>query len=361
VKVLHVTEAPYEGLATVLRFLLPALERQGLEVSIAWDPRRQLPGEDLSWADEFEVLNVRLRGVSARSLRALRAQARNTDVVHLHGARAGALGRLVLDSSRPIVYSPHGGSFHRFRSQRARMLANIVERSAARRTNAIVVASQCEATLVRECIRDSSCRRVQIIRHGLPEHDQLAPVHAASMVVGVVGRLVPEKGVGLAIEAFAAAARTTPLRLRIYGEGPERADLERRAVSIDPDGRIEFVGFRPIEDGIFSELDILLCASAGESFGLNLAEALVAGCSVVSTTSGVAPEVLHPPYGFLADADPGSLADAIRRAAASRQADPRIALRAIAQARASFSTWDVVACQYAKVYAQVGGWPPPAA
>jgi hypothetical protein len=35
------------GLARVLRFLLPALERQGLEVSIAWDPRRQLPGEDL--------------------------------------------------------------------------------------------------------------------------------------------------------------------------------------------------------------------------------------------------------------------------------------------------------------------------
>lgn len=347
------TEAPTGGLATVIRLLLPALKRQGLDVAIAWDPRRGLPEENLGWPDEFEVHNLKLRGVHLRSLHDLRMHARDSDIVHIHGAKGGALGRLVLDRSRPIVYSPHGGSFHRFRHKPARILASIVERRAAGRTDAIITASECEATLVRDCLADLGYDRVQTIRHGLQEHGQLAPVGDAPIVVGVVGRLTPEKNVALAIEAFTLAARSTPLRLRIYGEGPCRSELERRADSIDRNRRIEFVGFRPIENGIYSEVDILLCASAGESFGLNLAEALVAGCSVVSTRVGVAPEVLHPPYGFLADADPGSLAAAVQMAAASRTADREVRLQAIAQARSSFSTWDVVARQYAQLYASL--------
>ena len=38
------------------------------------------------------------------------------DVLHLHGAKAGALGRIaaVLCKVRTTVYTPHGGAFHKF-------------------------------------------------------------------------------------------------------------------------------------------------------------------------------------------------------------------------------------------------------
>src|SRR5580692_7366371 len=60
-----------------------------------------------------------------RALREILSIIRKTrpDIIHLHGAKAGAIGRgaAMLCGNRRIVYTPHGGSFHKFNGLRGRI------------------------------------------------------------------------------------------------------------------------------------------------------------------------------------------------------------------------------------------------
>jgi glycosyltransferase involved in cell wall biosynthesis len=93
-----------------------------------------------------------------------------------------------------------------------------------------------------------------------------------------VGRLSPEKGVALLIDAW----RQLPdVPLRIVGGGPEAAQLERRAAGL---ANVSFIGEQPHERVIeeIARAAFLVAPSlCYETFGLAGAEALAAGRPVV--------------------------------------------------------------------------------
>ncbi len=80
-------------------------------------------------------------------------------------------------------------------------------------------------------------------------------------VVGYVGRLVPEKGVDLLLQA--AATITTKPRVLIVGDGPSRAALQALAAQLDISERCHFVGF--VSPGniadYYSVMDVLVLPS----------------------------------------------------------------------------------------------------
>lgn len=151
----------------------------------------------------------------------------------------------------------------------------------------------------------------------------------------VVARLVPEKGLVVALEALAAACGSTNGRglggrwepgecrrqerrpeqpqfsLTIAGDGPQRPELEERARQLGVDSMVTFKGEVGRGDlaSLYAAHDVLLVPSlatgrrAGEGVPLVLLEAMAHGLAVVASEVGGVPEVVrHGHNGLLVKA-----------------------------------------------------------
>lgn len=103
-------------------------------------------------------------------------------------------------------------------------------------------------------------------------------------VFGTVGRLVPEKGMDLLIDAFRAAfpTRHEPVRLVIVGDGPLRAELGARAAG---DPRIILAGAQREVAPFHRGFDTYVSPARFEPFGIAILEAMAAGSPLVLTRS----------------------------------------------------------------------------
>ncbi|MGH8153272.1 MAG: glycosyltransferase family 4 protein [Rhodanobacteraceae bacterium] len=180
----------------------------------------------------------------------------------------------------------------------------------------------------RRCAADLEAivgRRVEVIAN--PVTLQLAPTVVASdmaasaecaragRILLAVGRLAPEKGFDLLIDAFARlAGRHQDWHLVILGEGPLRADLERRIAGHDLVGRIAMPGFDPHVREAMRRADLFVLSSRYEGFPNALLEAMAEGRACVSFDCDAGPRELieHARNGWLVPAgDVAALAAAL--------------------------------------------------
>lgn len=131
-------------------------------------------------------------------------------------------------------------------------------------------------------------RNAEGIRQGL---DLTPPI------VGYVGRLLPEKGVQLLVEATALAGERWSLLL--LGGGPERERLQSLANDLGIGDRFRMNGEVSIQDNPewMNALDVLVLPSRStalwkEQFGRVLVEAMAAGVPVVGSDCGSIPEIV---------------------------------------------------------------------
>lgn len=114
---------------------------------------------------------------------------------------------------------------------------------------------------------------------------RLAPVNHAPKVIGAIGRLDPQKGFDMVINAFRACNRPD-LRLEIHGDGAESAPLQALAGT---DRRITFHGFGADPVAVMNAVDVVVMPSRWEAYGLVALEARAAGRGLlVSGVDGLA-------------------------------------------------------------------------
>lgn len=118
-----------------------------------------------------------------------------------------------------------------------------------------------------------------------------------ALTMGYVGRLVPEKGVDLLLQA--AAKLKGPWWLKILGNGPERPRLERMAQWLGIGARVVFDEQLPSTHipNYLGSLDVLVLPSVSQSnwkeqFGRVLIEAMACEVLTVGARSGAIPEVI---------------------------------------------------------------------
>jgi glycogen(starch) synthase len=192
-----------------------------------------------------------------------------------------------------------------------------------------------------------------VIPNGVEPNDfaDAAPEAELGPYVLGVGRLVPQKGFDVLIDAF-ASVELAELSLVLAGEGFERDRLQARARDLGIDARIRFEGVadRPRVVALLRGARVFAFPSLGEPFGIALLEAMAAGVPAVATAAGGVPEFARDGVNALL-VQPGNartLAAAIARLAF----DPELCARVISGglATAEAHAWGRIAGRYEDIY-----------
>lgn len=145
-------------------------------------------------------------------------------------------------------------------------------------------------------------------------------------LVLAVGRLSPEKGCDMLLEAFARVLRERPARLAFLGNGPEHENLQAHAELLGIREQVHFLGY---QENVFAWLrraNVLALSSVIETFPTALIEAMAVGTPVVAFDCPKGPReiISHEENGLLVPPrDPEALAAAISRLLG----DPELAAR----------------------------------
>ena len=106
-----------------------------------------------------------------------------------------------------------------------------------------------------------------------------------------VCRLVPQKGIDLLVEAYAALSPAIhgQWRLLIVGDGPERAALEQRTSDLQLGERIHFLGFQPDPSRYFHAAEVFVLPSRFEGMPNALLEAMGSGLAPIVSDASPGP------------------------------------------------------------------------
>jgi glycosyltransferase involved in cell wall biosynthesis len=120
-----------------------------------------------------------------------------------------------------------------------------------------------------------------------------APLQHASLVIGVVCVLRPEKDLLTLLDAFAAVRCRCPgMKLAIVGSGPCLPELEARAHALGIEEDCLFQPATADVPGWLHGIDIFVLPSLSEAFSNALMEAMSCGCCVVASRVGGNPELV---------------------------------------------------------------------
>jgi glycosyltransferase involved in cell wall biosynthesis len=340
-----------------------ALARRGIEhVPLDHATRAMAPIEDARALAELLALFRRLRPA----------------IVHTHTPKPGIYGRLAARLARvPVVVNTvHGLYALPDDPWRKRAVVYGLERLAAMCSDAELLVSAEDLPTLRRLRVPAD--RVTVMGNGVDlerfdpaavpaaERDavrrELGAVTDEDVVVGLVGRLVREKGYP---EIFEAADRLRPRfpNLRVAAVGPDEPDKADSLTAADRRAAeragVRFLGARDDVVRLYAGMDIHVLASHREGFPLSPMEASAMGVPVVATDiRGCRQAVDDGVTGLLVPArDPAALADAIARLVSDPDERRRLGAAARRKARDAFDhrrSIDLVLATYERLLARAG-------
>lgn len=201
------------------------------------------------------------------------------------------------------------------------------------------------ASIVNNPVQIAEIRRIV---EGARVPDVPAPTGGGHLVAA--GRLSPEKGFDLLIEAL-ALCRDPTLRLTIVGDGPEATKLKELAQARSVAAQTEFRGFVPDPYPLFAAADAFVLSSRFDGFPNVVLEALACGTPVIACPApGGTADILRPiPQCELASSvSAEALAEAISRWRSRRPG--RVAADVVSQYDIG-----VIARQYEQILVDVVG------
>lgn len=174
-------------------------------------------------------------------------------------------------------------------------------------------------------------------------------------VLGLVGRLVPEKGVVDAVRVLAALRLTRRVRLMIVGRGPELAAARSLAAELGVAAGLEVIDWVDREAllACYRRMHVLLLPSRStgrwvEQFGRVIVEAQAAGAVVAGYATGSIPEVAGDTAVLVADGDWRALGGEVKALLAEPERWRR--LRDAGREAATSRTWRAIGLQQAEMY-----------
>lgn len=256
------------------------------------------------------------------------------DAVHVHTPIAAVVGRLAakLAGVPVIIYTAHGFYFHDRMSKKARTVVLGLEKLLGRMTHMLLTQSSEDA---KTAVDEGICpqERVRWIGNGVDvasfeqdkgnRSERWEGLGEDDRVVGFVGRMVGEKGIGELIDAMDKVTQDVPnAKLMLVGDtlDDDRDSGFKEVISqkINRNGlasRVLFTGFVNDVPRAMASMDLYVLPSHREGMPRTIIEAMASGKPVVATDiRGCREEVVEGVTGHLVPVnDPAALADAITK------------------------------------------------
>jgi glycosyltransferase involved in cell wall biosynthesis len=121
-------------------------------------------------------------------------------------------------------------------------------------------------------------------------------IPAGDTVAIVVGRLVPLKRVGDALQALRPAGAQGGVTLLVAGDGPELEGLRALSAQLGLSGKVRFLGARRDIPALLRTADLFVQCSETEGLSMSIIEALHAGLPCIVTRVGGNPELVRHDY-----------------------------------------------------------------
>ena len=153
----------------------------------------------------------------------------------------------------------------------------------------------------------------------------------AAFRIGAVGRLAPEKGFAPLIQTVVELKRLYPqIQLTIFGDGPQRGELERLVRELGADSFVRLPGFASDLKKIYSEMDLFVLNSVREGLPNVCLEAMATGTPMISTAVAGVPRLAEDGKDALLIPlnDPTALKAALVRLIESPELRVRLAIEA---------------------------------
>jgi len=180
-------------------------------------------------------------------------------------------------------------------------------------------------------------------------------VGASDFLLGVIGRLSPEKGQDLMLRALARLeANSGRPRVVFLGEGPEGERLKSLARVLNVTDQVIFAGYRPAIHEYLRAMDLVVLPSRSEGLPNVVLEAQASSKPVVAyRVGGVAETIDHGETGWLVTPeDTEALSQAIRHVMRSPEEAERVGNAAARRLFPKFSVETrcrAFACEYQRL------------
>lgn len=329
-KVLHILEASGGGTARHVIDLCLGLVDHSIQTHLAYSSKRidllmkvgleQLKSKDIK-IYEFSTSpypSLSDLGVLLYLLKIIRLN--KYDIIHGHSSKGGALARLLkLFCSAKVVYTPHAiSTMSTTIPWLQKSVFSLFESIFSYVTDYTICGSLSEEKIVKKL----GYINTTIIHNGVRVKDGLEICTLDStdtsnrpITLCFIGRLVPQKDPLFLIEAFSKLlTEFSDTKLIIVGSGILLDECVNRARDTGLSHSIIFTSEKASEEYI-DKADIICASSQYESFLYVIVEAMAKGKPVVTTSVGIAPELVINGYnGYVVPVgDKSGYYEALRR------------------------------------------------
>jgi glycosyltransferase involved in cell wall biosynthesis len=267
------------------------------------------------------------------------------EIIHGHSSKGGALARLPIGAGNAArIYSPHAFvTMNPGMVPLRRAFYYVLEKFLAVLGDAVIATSPAEHEHARTVL-GIPARKLFLVPNGIePTAKEIGEgrgklrqawgVQDDEIIIGTVGRFVPQKAPEVLLQAFARVAQQQRnARLVMVGDGPLRKSLERKAAELGISQAVILPGYVDSPQ-VMAAFDLFVLSSRYEGFPYVLLEALAAGLPLVTTEVGGAEMTVEPGRnGFVVPVDDErTLADRLCRVL--RNPDELVRMGAISSAK----------------------------
>ncbi len=345
-KLMLVLDATHGATGRYLEEVARALCQAGVSVHVVCPPNAEpgfrtvtaslrTAGAEVTEVDMWRAFRPAENLQAIRVFRQLLLSSR-PDVLHLHGFRAGALGRIAaaLTHRCPVVYTPHAHAFLDDSRPAAARLAHPAEGVLGTCTDHLIAVSQSEArqTLLRRMV---PAARLSVIPNGLGSLPDEELLHSAArpreakgskLRLGYLGPLERQQApIHLINLAVLLERRGVDFHLEIAGKGSLGPACGRYSKACGLARKVRFRRYPSDPAEFYRSIDVFTLTSRYEGLGYNVLDAMSWGLPVVAfNVPGVNDAVISGATGFLVR--PGAI-DRLAERVARLAKDPALSAR----------------------------------
>lgn len=224
-------------------------------------------------------------------------------ILHCHGVQAGLVGRLAaaITDTPLVICTFHNLIYDRPYTPWQKQIFAWGNRLLNHKTSRFIAVSQ---AIKRQLIEQENIppEKIDVIYNGLEIEDftDYRSIDKLSLpsdrpIVGMIGRLIEEKGADLFLECASRINRVKPnAEFWIAGHGPQRPLLEHKAQALGIANNTKFFGFHKDIAQFLDETDVVVVPSRTEGLSIVTLEAMARAKPVVAFQVGALPELIIP-------------------------------------------------------------------